>query len=645
MATISHTPELRKSSGAQEQVRSPSILIDTNASFANMSYVESPVDVSSTGPKGKDDLSWLTPSQRSKKLLEDARNRTLEATAELSEQASNCSRLLPRFKSSDVLQDIRIQTGSPARRARAITPSEAGPRMKAVVSKPAEPGSKGGSPPRSSSSLSYPQSSVVSIDNAPRRRTPFELANQKRQAGLATMTSIDRAGVEMLYTCGLSDRHKAAARRKYLAEQEKALNKLHEFYENEDHREHVLVSNVQKDVEERVKKWVTIIAFHARAAHMIQRVREARASNVLCSLFQIRFVAHLQRRRARIRRQQQLKERQDVMVQRPTKQQLRKIPSMRTLSDRTLSLLIDAMEKECYIAGEYIVTEGTTGAACYFIHRGAVEYVKRGGKSSGRSGMGTERPTPPVSEESARLATNRSTGSSDPHVPSAASTGRVTSGGDTIPSGILQGEGAVFCEQHLLTEEAHEYSVQAVHDTDLWVLSRTVFQATLDSVDASQAEPVHRMMDERRERNMIVNRTLSEHFVRRSSPLFAQWTDAGVKRIVDVARPSIYRKGDVIVPQGQYGRLIIFIVRGKVEVLSDTKRVALKERTALGEVAAARGVKDRLTSLKANTNCDCWLLQKTDFSELMCHETPLAFLPALMTMVDEQGRERERSRH
>ena len=611
---------------------------------------------STTPPASADNKSPGRQNQSGKPTrfhqdLLDRKKRFNESVTTRSESSMSTQSMLPRLTPQEGLADVREKTRGKGVGVvplggggdRGSTPSIYGSQQRSR-------GASGG--PRSVSALSNATSSTPSavrtssqgrppspggttnasgivihpgskMTFSPKRRTKCDVERAKFQAGCGMLTQLDRAGENFTILSQYSERHNDAARRRYQQEQLDAAQKLQDFYVHEDLRENALDNKVNRENEGRVRKWLEVLAVFGRGNAFLQKLKENRANRVLCGLFQIRFIAHIQRRRAKVRRQNALKERQEMMLNRPTKAQFRRMPSMRSLADSSLQLLIDSLEKECFIQGEWLAKEGSVGSCCYILHRGCLDMVKSTKKQStqGRSTSSG------VTEDERALEYSGCASSA--------------LGARVKVLSTVKEEGHPIGESYLLIEEDHDCGIYAKEDTDVWILTRKVFQEVIDSLPSSQSEPIHRQMDERRERNMVSNSSLSESFVRKSSKLFSLWTDVGIRRILEVAKPSIYRKGDVIVPKGQYGKTIIFVVSGKVEVSSDGKKVDIvREGHALGELVAGRNLKDRSTALKAVTICDCWLLSKGDFTELFCHENPMAVVPAMMTMVDESGKER-----
>lgn len=91
-----------------------------------------------------------------------------------------------------------------------------------------------------------------------------------------------------------------------------------------------------------------------------------------------------------------------------------------------------------------------------------------------------------------------------------------------------------------------------------------------------------------------------------------------INEVVMKLRPVVAMKGSYIIRIGETGREMFFISRGTVEVVIESGVVvaSLGEGNSFGEVALIYDRK-RNASIRAKTNCDLFVLTKTDFLEIM----------------------------
>ncbi len=91
-----------------------------------------------------------------------------------------------------------------------------------------------------------------------------------------------------------------------------------------------------------------------------------------------------------------------------------------------------------------------------------------------------------------------------------------------------------------------------------------------------------------------------------------------LSQVILALRPTVYRKGEMIMTKGEMGREMFVIVRGEVEVISDDGKVlkTLKDGDVVGEIALLMHG-PRTASVRAKTGCNLVALDKTSFARIL----------------------------
>jgi CRP-like cAMP-binding protein len=111
--------------------------------------------------------------------------------------------------------------------------------------------------------------------------------------------------------------------------------------------------------------------------------------------------------------------------------------------------------------------------------------------------------------------------------------------------------------------------------------------------------------------------------------LFADLDSSDIARLAKVTVVREFKKGDVIVREGESGVAFYIIARGTVEVLkglgtaSEQVVGTLKEGTFFGEMALFDNHL-RSASVRAATECECLVLTKWDFNAEMSQNSSIA---------------------
>jgi glucose-6-phosphate 1-dehydrogenase len=112
-------------------------------------------------------------------------------------------------------------------------------------------------------------------------------------------------------------------------------------------------------------------------------------------------------------------------------------------------------------------------------------------------------------------------------------------------------------------------------------------------------------------------------------PLFAGADAILLSSLVMALKPVVFQEGECVIKKGDMGRALYLITRGEVHVLSDGGDVVatLGEGTFFGEISLLMSA-PRTATVRANSYCDCFLLDKADFTRVL-RERP-AFLQSVM---------------
>ena len=169
---------------------------------------------------------------------------------------------------------------------------------------------------------------------------------------------------------------------------------------------------------------------------------------------------------------------------------------------------------------------------------------------------------------------------------------------------------------------------------------------------AAAREWLLRLVDARRELAMVRYYTLTAARLRKASALFAHWSPEGVAGIIAKARPVVRRRDDVVVRAGRYGKALLIVVAGRLEVRWGGGSAAAGGRvehfhagSCVADVAAAAGIRSPLTTVVAVTNADLWIVDHKDVEALAIREDQNIFMAAVLAAVDEHGNERIAARH
>jgi glucose-6-phosphate 1-dehydrogenase len=109
----------------------------------------------------------------------------------------------------------------------------------------------------------------------------------------------------------------------------------------------------------------------------------------------------------------------------------------------------------------------------------------------------------------------------------------------------------------------------------------------------------------------IINRSVLEKV-----PLFANTSSVFLHSLALVLKPAVYAPGDVVVRKGDAGAEMYFVARGEVEVDDGKKQLSLGDGSFFGEKSLLLA-EPRSASVRAKTQCDLYVLDKTDFVKVL----------------------------
>ena len=110
----------------------------------------------------------------------------------------------------------------------------------------------------------------------------------------------------------------------------------------------------------------------------------------------------------------------------------------------------------------------------------------------------------------------------------------------------------------------------------------------------------------------VINRAVLEKV-----PLFAGCSAVFLHGLALVLKPAVFADGDTIVEKGGLGSEMYFVARGEVEIADADKVIAtLGEGSFFGEKSLILA-EPRSASVRARTQCDLYVLQKTDFMKVL----------------------------
>jgi glucose-6-phosphate 1-dehydrogenase len=101
-------------------------------------------------------------------------------------------------------------------------------------------------------------------------------------------------------------------------------------------------------------------------------------------------------------------------------------------------------------------------------------------------------------------------------------------------------------------------------------------------------------------------------------PLFQAADAVLLSSLVMALKPFVFQPGEVIITKGETGRALYIISRGDVEVVDDAGNVVaeLGEGNFFGEISLLLS-EPRSATVRASTYCDCFMLDKSDFTRVL----------------------------
>ncbi|MBI3463256.1 MAG: cyclic nucleotide-binding domain-containing protein, partial [Planctomycetes bacterium] len=111
----------------------------------------------------------------------------------------------------------------------------------------------------------------------------------------------------------------------------------------------------------------------------------------------------------------------------------------------------------------------------------------------------------------------------------------------------------------------------------------------------------------------IVNRDVVEKV-----PLFQRCSPAFLNSLAMTLKPQVFSAGEYVVRKGESGNEMYFLNRGEVEVLDGEGRPmnTLSDGGFFGEIALLLS-QPRIASIRAITDCDVFVLDRSDFSKVL----------------------------
>jgi glucose-6-phosphate 1-dehydrogenase len=112
-------------------------------------------------------------------------------------------------------------------------------------------------------------------------------------------------------------------------------------------------------------------------------------------------------------------------------------------------------------------------------------------------------------------------------------------------------------------------------------------------------------------------------------PLFAGADAVMLGSLVMALKSVVFQSGEMVMQKGETGRALYIIARGEVDVLDDAGAVVatLGDGSFFGEISLLLSA-PRTASVRAKSFCDCFLLDKADFTRVL-RERP-HFLQSVM---------------
>jgi len=101
-------------------------------------------------------------------------------------------------------------------------------------------------------------------------------------------------------------------------------------------------------------------------------------------------------------------------------------------------------------------------------------------------------------------------------------------------------------------------------------------------------------------------------------PLFAGADAVLLGSLIMALKPVVFQAGELIIRKGDIGSSLYMISRGEVDILDDAGGVVatLGEGTFFGEISLLLS-SPRTATVRANSYCDCFLLEKGDFARVL----------------------------
>jgi CRP-like cAMP-binding protein len=396
-------------------------------------------------------------------------------------------------------------------------------------------------------------------------------------------------------------------------------------------------------------QWRTHIV-HARFFFACEAVRKrARARALIQSFVTVRCVRFLRRQKRRRQRAAAVRE-LEASLGDPPATLLEHADFHGNLPAWLSQCIAAAAKPRGVLSGEPVAIQGAPGTEIFVLVDGEIEATRQPFPASA---------SPPTGQDGTKnkMAAPR-VGDAEPLA--------VVAGVSTsdVPLSWDNG-GRVFFEPLMFCFDRYEVTLTAKRDSRLYVISSTFLKdlvvdiskalAPASANGTSESQPpsvtlpalVPKSMEERRqavraaERLMDARRSaitearcrLTDQFMRRASQVLLYWSAEGVEAVIALAACKIFRKGDIIVPPGQFGKLIVFVVSGRIEVVDSadsSRRDIVKDGQCIGDVAALLHLKQPTVSLRATTAVDVWVLKSADLRHLACHESAYAVAPVVL---------------
>lgn len=477
--------------------------------------------------------------------------------------------------------------------------------------------------PRSKTADALAPSPTVSLpmwSPTPSAHAPSSNAAKNQQLGVATqLSSMER---QMEFSKGVSAKHHEVQQRRMAAAREAMGSRLEEHLRREQQREVSAATAARsRSAQAIAQQWQVALVHQQFAAFWSSVRREQRAKNVVRQFITMRCLQVLRRRRTQRLRAAKVEALVADMPAKPTPSEMQQGQLFRKLPATFLLRLQNAMQPCGALAGETVAHADAPGTQVLFLVEGELRVWPAHGTVPEVAAL-------PVSPASLPLT--------------------------------VQGRGPILYEPVLLCDEAYDCRVTAVTDVKLWTLNVKAFHAELIESDglkapATQAATqqggtptpapvatasttnlmplIERLSDSRRSAIIERRYRMSEEFVRKASSVLQLWSSKGIQQLLAICHCRIHRKGDTVVAPGQFGRSVVFIVSGKLEVIDTadgTRKDLLRDGQCCGDVASLLRWKEPTLTVTAVTNCDLWVLPAEDLHHFACHENAYATVPIAM---------------